>query len=126
MFHVISTTSGIVVRFREDKEYRGTSQEASLRIVVYREEVVQLYNDSLEGFRKRGVNLPSESTPREAEELVRRQLGSDIEAAVEQMVDNFEVADYSLHDILRDSYISMYMACRQLTEMGGPVDEISV
>ena len=116
----------IGVRFREDKEYRDTSQEALLRIVDYREEVVQLYNDSLQGFRKRGVNLPSESTPREAEELMRRQLGSGTEAAVGQMVEYFEVADYSLHDILRDSYLSMYMACRQLTERGGPVDEIAV
>ena len=72
------------------------------------------------------MNLPSESTPREVEELVRRQLGSGTEAAVEQMVGNFEVADYSLHDIHRDSYISMYMACRQLTERGGQSDEIAV
>ena len=50
----VKGTFSIAIRFHEDKEYRETSQEASLRVVEYREEVVQLYNDSLQGLRTRG------------------------------------------------------------------------
>jgi transglutaminase-like putative cysteine protease len=124
-FHVKGTFA-IAVRFRGDKEYRGTSQETSLRIVEYREEVVELYNDSIQGLRGRGVNLPPECTPRETEELVRRQWTGATEAAVGQMVEGFEVADYSLHHILRDSYLRMYLACNQLMERREPVNEATI
>ena len=57
---------------------------------------------------------------------MHHQWGGSAEAAVGEMVDGFEVADYSLHDILRDSYLRMYLACSQLIERGGPADEITV
>ena len=111
--------STIAIRLRKDTEFRESSKELSLRIVDYREEVVRLFNDALQSLRKRGVNLSPDTSPREMERLVSQQWDRSSRDPIEQVVECFEEADYSMHTIIRDHFVRMYLAYRQLTERGG-------
>ena len=109
-------TFTVTATIQDDSEYKGTSRQVTVRVVDYREEVVRLYNDSLQELRRNGLPLSPESTPREVEHLVRQRWNGGSEAHVGQMVDRFEEADYSLHEVHRDNYVEMYRACSQLRQ----------
>ena len=111
--------STIAIKLRKDTEFRESSKELSLRIVDYREEVVRLFNDALQSLRKRGVNLSPDTSPREMERLVSQQWDRSSRDPIEQVVECFEEADYSMHTIIRGHFVRMYLAYRQLTERGG-------
>ena len=119
-------TVTVAATIQDDSEYKGTFRRVSVRIVDYREAVVQLYNDSLQELRRYGLQLRPESTPREVEHLVRRRWNSGSEVHVGQMVDCFEEADYSLHEIQRDNYVQMYLACSQLKQRREAADAVTV
>ena len=119
-------TFTVTATTRDDTEYKGTSRQVSVRVVDYREEIVQLYNDSLLELRKDGLQLRPETTPREVEHLVRQRWNSSSAAHVEQMVDCFEEADYSLHEIDRDNYVQMYLACSQMRHIRKVANAVTV
>ena len=116
--HTFSSKGAFTVAatIHDSNEYSGTSRQVSVRVVDYREEVVRLYNDSLQELRRNGLPLSPESTPREVEDLVRQKWDGGSEAHVGQMVDRFEEADYSLHEVHRDQYVRMYLSCSQLRQ----------
>ena len=82
-------------------------------------DVTSLFNDALQSLRKRGVNLSPDTSPREMERLVSQQWDRSSRDPIEQVVECFEEADYSMHTIIRDHFVRMYLAYRQLTERGG-------
>ena len=58
--------------------------------------------------------------------LVRQRWNSSSAAHVEQMVDCFEEADYSLHEIDRDNYVQMYLACSQMRHIREVANAVTV
>lgn len=89
---------------------------ALVRIVDYREEVVELFNGFLAPFRDGPASVPRDATPREAEVvLVSRQLVRD-ERALDALITAFEEANYSLHPIRRQHYLRAYLALQQLRQ----------
>ncbi|MBI2856059.1 MAG: DUF4129 domain-containing protein [Chloroflexi bacterium] len=84
---------------------------------------MRLYNDSLQWMRSRGVRLSRDSTPREVAQAVKRQREAGQGVAVDQMVECFEEADYSIHAIMREHFVRMYLAQTQLTREEATKDE---
>ncbi|MCX6000826.1 MAG: DUF4129 domain-containing protein, partial [Chloroflexi bacterium] len=86
--------------------------ERGIRIVDYRAEVIGLFNSLLQHLRSRGIDIPSEATPREIQRRVLAGNNDVDEAHLEKVVRCFEEADYSLHTIGRCQYEAMYLSRR--------------
>ena len=90
------------------------SQGRDLRVVDFREEIVRLYNRFLDWAREQAAAISGQSTPREVELiLVQEGLALD-QRALDELVSQFEEADYSEHPITRRHYERMYRACRTI------------
>jgi transglutaminase-like putative cysteine protease len=90
-------------------EEQGTSKiaiQAIVKIVDYREEVNDLFNDEFEEYRDLRDEIEHHFTARE----FMHSILENIEASeryygpLNEMVSVFEIADYSLHDVKRDDY----------------------
>lgn len=89
----------------------GPLGEASIgiRVVDYREEIVDIYGESFERYRTSMVGLKSSMTPREMQILIKER--NDIDrSAVEDVVSLFEIAEFSVHDVGREEYERMFIA----------------
>ena len=76
--------------------------------------MVRRYNDFLIWIREQVPNIPDQATPREVEALAVASGFPLDQRALEEVIARFEEADYSLHEISRARFESMYRACRQL------------
>ena len=104
----------IVANFAGDLDYLPASTTRQIELVEFREDVVRRYNDFLAWIREQVPGIPDQATPREVEALTVASGFSLDQRALEEVIARFEEADYSLHEISRARFESMYRACRQL------------
>ena len=107
--------------FAGDPDYLPSSQDRQIELVEFRAEVVRRYNLFLAWARQSVTGIPDQATPREVEAMVVASGLPVNQRALEEVIARFEEADYSLHQISRPRFESMYRACREL--MGGPSGE---
>jgi hypothetical protein len=87
--------------------------EVQVRIVDYKEEVVDLFNSFFKTSRQKFQNLRDELTPRELQNVISVQTNDSKHEPLETIVSVFEIADYSLHPITRIEYEKMFLAVKQ-------------
>ena len=104
----------IEANFAGDLDYLPASMARQIELVEFREDVVRRYNDFLIWVREQVPNIPDQATPREVEALAVASGFPLDQRALEEVIARFEEADYSLHEISRARFESMYRACRQL------------
>lgn len=89
-------------------------KEVPVRVVDYKEEIVRVYNEYFSSIKGQVPGVGEEMTPREFEEVAKRNLGVEKHAALDNVVSIFEVANYSLHPIARSDYAGMYLSLVEL------------
>ncbi len=104
----------IEANFAGDLDYLPASMTRQIELVEFREDVVRRYNDFLMWIRQQVPNIPDQATPREVEALAVASGFPLDQRALEEVIARFEEADYSLHEIGRARFESMYRACRRL------------
>ncbi len=99
-------------QFAGDALRQGETAERGLRVVDFREEILRLYDLFLGWARQRSADVTEQSTPREVElALVSGGLALD-QRALDELISQFEEADFSEHPIDRGHYEAMYRAWR--------------
>ena len=94
----------------------SVSASRSLRAVDFRDEIVRLYNVFLDWAKERSAGIHEQSTPREVElTLVDKGLAAD-QKALDDVISQFEEADYSEHPIVRRHYETMYRAWHKIVQ----------
>jgi len=96
---------------------RVTACEALVKIVDYREEVNDLFNEEFEGYRNLREEIETHFTAREFMRSMLKGLSNRFYAPLNEMVSIFEIADYSLHDVRRSDYERFYAARQEFEEM---------
>ncbi|MDH5703854.1 MAG: hypothetical protein OEY99_06535 [Aigarchaeota archaeon] len=91
--------------------------EAVIKIVDYREEVNDLFNEEFEGYRSVKEEIKTHFTAREFMHTILRGLSEKFRDPLNEMVTVFEIADYSLHDIRRREYERFYSARNEFEGM---------
>ena len=104
----------ILANFAGDLDYLPASVARQIELVEFREDVVRRYNDFLAWIREQVPGIPDQATPREVEALAVASGFLLDQRALEEVIARFEEADYSLHEISRARFESMYRACRRL------------
>ena len=110
----IPGTYQIAADFAGDPDYLPTSRARQIELVEFRQDVVLRYNNFLAWVRGEVPNIPDQATPREMEALVVASGLPLDQRALEEVIARFEEADYSLHEIGRARFESMYRACLKL------------
>lgn len=87
--------------------------EATLRVVDYREEIVDLYGAFLEFMDKEYVEIRDEMTAREIESLLLNT-GKFNARSLQNVTQCFEKTEYSLHSIERNDYEEIYLSLEEL------------
>jgi transglutaminase-like putative cysteine protease len=90
--------------------------EVAVKIVDYREEIVDLFNSFFKSAKTKFQGVHDEMTPRELQKALAGQVSLSEQKSLETAVSIFEVADYSLHQVDRENYERMYTA---LIKLGG-------
>jgi len=88
--------------------------EAEVKIVDYREEIVDLFNSFFKSAKTRFRGVEDEMTPRELQYTLASQMEASKQEPLETAVSIFEVADYSLHPVARGEYERIYIALKKL------------
>jgi hypothetical protein len=88
--------------------------EREFRVVNYREEVIDLFKETLQRWRSELPELSDDLGPREIQWKVRGLVGEDRADALDELILMFEHAEYSLHDIQRKEYLRMWRAYEEL------------
>jgi hypothetical protein len=96
--------------FAGDEQWNEATAEISIRIVDYREEIVNLFNSFLEFSMRNFKGIDKIMTPREFQSKILSQISKSKHVFLEDMVSIFEVANYSLHAITRKEYERMFLA----------------
>ncbi|MCL0080261.1 hypothetical protein M1O18_05100 [Dehalococcoidia bacterium] len=109
----------LLVRLREEPGIKDISARRTLRIVDYREEIVNLFKMLVKWLRDLGIELSMESTPREIEYQALNAGKGIPEGELDKVISCFEETDYSLHTIKRSNYRVMYLAQKEIREHGG-------
>ena len=81
-----------------------------IRIVDYREEIVRLFDEMFQSFKSCMVGIRDEMTAGEIERSVGGQVPEAKQGLLGVAVAKFEVANYSLHEVGRGDYESMYIS----------------
>jgi len=111
-------------RYQLSAKYTSESDEGNaetkkvIKIVDYREEIVEIFRELLVWVRTSGINLPARATPREVKQILLDSKTSVPEQALELVIAIFEEADYSLHPVTRENYKKMFMAQMDLKKSG--------
>ncbi|MFC1957195.1 hypothetical protein ACFLX0_00045 [Chloroflexota bacterium] len=109
----------ILVSLKEEPDVKDISARRTVRIVDYREEMVNLFEALANWFRNLGIELGVKLTPREIEYRVLNAGKGIPERDMDRVVSCFEEADYSLHSINRSHYQTIYLAQREIRKHGG-------
>ncbi len=96
----------ILASYRVDE----LATELEVKIVDYREEIIDLFNTKFRDARKRYAEIKDNYTARELLGYLKTQTPADTHDSLGEMTFTFEEANYSLHRIARDSYESFYLA----------------
>lgn len=84
------------------------------RGVLYREEVVRLFNESFDRWKKGRAYITDDLTPREVQAAMGEDATPARREALETMASLIERASYSTHPIDRTHYEMMYRATREV------------
>ena len=95
------------------------SSWADVRIVDYREEVVKIFNELYRSYRSGRHEAKEEMTAREMEMAMRPNIPEPMQQKLGDTVMIFEYANYSLHDIRRKEYETMYLSRMGLAQTAG-------
>jgi len=101
-------------KFLGDDQWEETVAEGEIRIVDYREEIVDLFNSFFKSAKAKFQGVDDEMTARELQASMLSQVRAAEHDSLETVVSIFEVVDYSLHDVTRKDYERIYVALRQL------------
>ncbi len=117
-------------RFTEKADYAiigsytdiGTNEEVSgtrsVRIVDYREETVYVFNRMLNRLDIGIVGIDRRLTAREIRGVLINEIRDVPGIVIDVIIDIFEEADYSTHEIDRNRYVRMYRAVKEVIEIG--------
>jgi len=108
----------LTASYGKEPDTHKASATRPIRIVDYREEIVDLFNKLVEEFRGMGLAVSDEYTPRKIQYLALDAKMDIPEKPLDDAVTCFEEADYSLHSITRGHYVTMYLAQMELKEHG--------
>ena len=106
----------LLVTFR-DQENQEIACEAVVKIVDYREEVNDLFNNEFEEYRKRKEEIKNHFTAREFMHTMLQGKSDKYYHPLNEMVSIFEMADYSLHEVRRSEYERFYHAKQEFGEI---------
>jgi hypothetical protein len=101
----------------DSADARVTAFEAVIKIVDYREEVNDLFNEEFEEYEGLREEIKTHFTAREFMHSILKGLSDRFHAPLNEMVGIFEIADYSLHEIRRREYERFYAARHEFEEM---------
>ncbi|MCR4442589.1 MAG: transglutaminase-like domain-containing protein [Peptococcaceae bacterium] len=93
-----------------NNENKNTEGERKIRIVEYREEIMNLAGDLFLSIRKNGGSFAGSLTPRELGDIIKEKTGPKLGEQVDLLVGTFETAAYSLREIKRTDYEAFYPA----------------
>lgn len=96
------------------EKWGDASAEVEIRVVDYREEIVDLFNLFFKSAKTKFQSVHDEMTPRELQAAVVSQIQGPKHESLETAVSIFEVADYSLHEVTRNDYEQIYLAMKDL------------
>jgi len=100
----------VTVRFLGDEGRGAAKAEAELRIVDYREEILDLFNTFSDEHRSSKDEIKDHFTAREAMYVLMKYAPESVHNPLEELTKIFEIADYSTHDIRRGEYERFYVA----------------
>jgi transglutaminase-like putative cysteine protease len=101
-------------KFVGSEDLEEVISEAEVKIVDYREEIVDLFNFFFKSAKTRFQGVEDEMTPRELQYTLASQMEASKQQPLETAVSIFEVADYSLHPVARREYERIYTALKRL------------
>lgn len=91
------------------------ASRADVRIVDYREEIVQMFNELCGDFKARVEGASDRMTPRELAAYVNARAPGGRPPVSETVVGIFETANYSEHAMRRNDYEQMYLSEKGMT-----------
>jgi len=103
----------LIVRLIDKPQSQTITAEAALRVVDYREEIINLYKEFLKFVNQKFAGIEDEMTAREIESLLLSAGESDADN-LQKVTDCFELTEYSLHSIERKHYETFYQSLREL------------
>jgi hypothetical protein len=104
----------ITAVYEEETGIELAAANRPIRVVDYREEIIDLYNALLEWLSQLRIDLRIEATPREVKEAVYKAHKRVPPEALNEAIHCFEEADYSLHPVIRKNYKTMYLAQKEI------------
>jgi hypothetical protein len=87
-----------------------------IRIVDYREEIVELFNRLVGSLSAQGIAVDRRMTAREIESQLKENNPDIAVDVMQDIVRGFESANYSLQPVARKIYIDMYLAVEKIRE----------
>jgi hypothetical protein len=96
-----------------DEKISGTRK---IRIVDYREEIVELFNRLIDSLSLKGIAVDRMMTAREIEMKLTAQYLDISSDTMKTVVKGFEYANYSLYSVARKIYVDMYLAVEEIEE----------
>ena len=106
------------VKFSGYAKGENIQDERMLRLVDYREEIVNLFKQLTSWLSRFGVIFPSQATPREIQRAALRDKKEIPGESLENTMSYFEEADFSTHAISRNTYEQMYLAQNKIIQYG--------
>jgi hypothetical protein len=94
--------------FAGDEINGPCSESKMIRIVDFREEAVNLFNNVVRTTKVRGVRITGKLTPREVERIIISSFKDVDKSGLDRFIGYAEEALYSSHDFTRESYIAMF------------------
>jgi transglutaminase-like putative cysteine protease len=104
----------LTAKYSPTTESVSAEARAAIRIVDYREEIIDLYNSLIEWLCRLRIDISPEATPREVKEAVIHSFKRITAEALNDVILCFEEADYSLHPVNRKNYLTMYLAQKEI------------
>lgn len=87
-----------------------------IKIVVYRDEIIRLFNNRFKESREMFEAIKDNYTARELYEYLRKETPEPAHEPLRELVFIFEEANYSLHDVDREHYTTFFRAMRKYKE----------
>ena len=87
-----------------------------IRIVDYREEIVELFNRLVDSLSAKGIDVDCMMTAREIESKLIETYSDFSSDTMKDVIKGFEYANYSLHPVARKIYIEIYLAIEKIRE----------
>jgi hypothetical protein len=101
-------------KFSGDDEWEESVAEVEIRIVDYREEIVDVFNSFFKSAKTKFQGVNDDMTPRELQAALVNHIHASKYEPLETAISIFEVADYSLHEVARKDYERIYLALKDV------------